>query len=104
MNCYVDVTSYGAHIKIKNFKITKIRYIPKTTCLTGPTYLKNAEGKYVYESDGRRKKLIKSMKTYPAKWMAYSLKTDKKLEIEHKHLRETISEMFLNQAKEVGLK
>ena len=75
-------------MKIDNFEITKIRYIPKTTCLTGPQYWKNAEGKYVYESDGIRIKLAKTTKTYPAKWMAYSSKADKKFEVEYKHLRE----------------
>jgi len=105
LNWFVNVENSGATLKIDNYPINKLQYIPRTNVLSGDIWEKDSKGKYKTDAvTGNRVALPRILKEIPAKWVAFSSKAQMKYDVTYEYLRSNFSESFLNQVKDIGKK
>jgi hypothetical protein len=97
---FVSVENEGVDITFENHNIHKIRYLPGRTVTSTNEFQKDADGKLIWDEEGKPIPLIKK---YPEQWQAYSKETRKLQYILKADLLKMTSEKFLEQVKRFSL-
>jgi hypothetical protein len=100
----VDVEGCGIGVKLDDDIINRIKFVKERQSLAGPIFEKDTKGEYVKDRKGNCVRMEREERTIKARWVGYSNKTKRIINLETKWVEANFDKKFLSQIKNMSTK